>query len=572
VLRSATESASIPDIACQNTMHLLKRLPAGGGFKLKFFSNSLAPPYAILSHTWTEGEEVTYNELLAGTGAVKPGYAKIRFCGEQAAADGFEYFWVDTCCIDKSSSAELSEAINSMYSWYENATICYAYLSDVSHLGSNSSKDHAMVEFSKSKWFGRGWTLQELIAPSEVVFFSKEWSPIGTKSDLAEDLAKITGIDRRVLGGAHPSVSSIADRMSWASKRTTTREEDIAYSLIGIFDINMPLLYGEGKKAFIRLQEEIMKVSDDQSLFAWKSSDPISHAGLLAASPEYFDTSRSITSPGLLKGSESSSTTSRGICANFGLQINWGEDGTHFARLACHRKEDGYQYAIVLQHIQGDQYIRINTNHLEALGPKQQHDHIFHKAVYVRQNLFQPLQQSRFPNNANVHDNIEWFWIRGTKDLQFSEPNACPRWYQDIALFGLDISQIGRVLVTLREPEDQSMSLLFRIYDGKPFCMLEDSANLSSDMGPWEELGLGTYHERIVKDKPRSDGSDRSELWMTARVSQVKIRSHPCTVITLCSKTVPLEVVRQKSIAQALAQARAAWTPRGQFSFLKSKQ
>jgi hypothetical protein len=539
-------------------MRLLKHLPAGGGFELNSFDNNNdIPPYAILSHTWTDGQEVTYNELLAGTGVIKSGYAKIRFCGEQAARDGLEYFWVDTCCIDKSSSAELSEAINSMYNWYENATICYAYLSDVSNLGSNSSKES--VEFSQSNWFKRGWTLQELIAPSELVFFSMEWSRIGTKANLTEDLTRITGIDRRVLGGAHPSVSSIADRMSWAAKRKTRRDEDIAYSLIGIFDINMPLLYGEGKKAFIRLQEEIMKVSDDQSVFAWKSSDPIFHSGLLAASPEHFGTSRSITSPGLLKGNKSSLTTSRGICANLGLEVNWGENGTYFARLACYREEDGYQYAIVLQYVQDDQYIRINTNRLEALGPPQQSGLISPKAVYVRQNLFQPLQQSRFPSNLNVHDNIEWFWLRGTKDLQFSEPNACSRWYPEIALFGLDISQIGRVLVTLRESEGKNMSLLFGIYDGKPFCLLEDSANPSSDMGPWDELGLGTYHQRIVKEKT---GPNELEIWMTARASQVQIRSYPCTVITLCSKTVESKVVERNRQAQILEQAQAASTRR----------
>jgi hypothetical protein len=556
-------------------MRLLKRLPAGDGFELESFDNdNLTPPYAILSHTWTKGQEVTYNELLAGTGAVKPGYAKICFCGDQAAKDGLEYFWVDTCCIDKSSSAELSEAINSMYNWYENATKCYAYLSDVSYLGGNYPKEPVMVEFSKSRWFKRGWTLQELIAPSEVVFFSKEWSPIGTKSSLTKDLTEITGIDRQVLGGAHPSVSSIADRMSWAAKRETTRDEDIAYSLLGIFDINMPLLYGEGKKAFIRLQEEIMKVSDDQSIFAWKSSDPISHSGLLATYPEHFDTSKGITSPGLLKGSRSSSTTSRGICANFDLEINWGEDGTDFARLACHRKEDGYQYAIILQQVQNDQYIRINTNRLEALGPPQPSGHVLPKAVYVRQNLFQPLQHSRFPSNVKVHDTVKWFWIRGTKDLRFSEPHACSRWYQEIGLFGLDTSQIGRVLVTLRESDDQNMSLLFGIHEDNPFCLLEDSANLSSDVGLGDELGFGTYHQRIVKDKPRSDKprsdkprsdkprSDEPEVWMTARVSQVQIRSYPCTVITLCSKTVRSEVVRRNSQTRALEQARAASTRR----------
>ncbi|GAB1309854.1 Heterokaryon incompatibility domain-containing protein [Madurella fahalii] len=200
----------------------------------------------------------------------KAGYSKITYACSQAAKDGYRYVWIDTCCIDKRSSAEVSEAINSMWSWYQRAAVCYAYLEDV-HFddytqGYRTWKD----DFSNSRWFTRGWTLQELLAPRKVVFYAKGWRILGTKSSLVKTVEKITGIDEltllepRLVHGA-----SVARRMSWAAKRTTTRTEDVAYSLLGIFNINMPIIYGESENAFLRLQEEIIKRSDDQSIFAW---------------------------------------------------------------------------------------------------------------------------------------------------------------------------------------------------------------------------------------------------------------------------------------------------------------
>lgn len=173
---------------------------------------------------------------------------------------------INRCCIDKTSSAELSEAINSMFRWYQNAQACYAYLADVS---SDSGPSQEPSEFSKSRWFTRGWTLQELIAPSNVVFYSRDWHILGTKDQLADLLERITRIDCETLRGQDLQFVSVSKKMSWAAHRKTSRVEDIAYSLLGIFDVNMPLLYGEGKKAFLRLQEEILKVSNDQTLFAW---------------------------------------------------------------------------------------------------------------------------------------------------------------------------------------------------------------------------------------------------------------------------------------------------------------
>ncbi|KAL6159807.1 hypothetical protein ACJBU6_02228 [Exserohilum turcicum] len=237
----------------------------------EFFGNSI-PPYAILSHTWGD-DEVTFVDLPLDSPKTRAraGYQKIEFTCQQALADGVGYAWVDTCCIDKRSSSELSEAINSMFAWYRSADHCYAYLFDV-----QSSIEEE--QFGRSRWFTRGWTLQELLAPRDVVFYSQQWERLGQKSVHTNLISKITEIDAEALiktstrrrGGHNPFGSyCVAKRMSWASRRETTRIEDLAYCLLGVFDINMPLLYGEGSRAFHRLQEEIIRRIDDDSILAW---------------------------------------------------------------------------------------------------------------------------------------------------------------------------------------------------------------------------------------------------------------------------------------------------------------
>lgn len=232
--------------------------------------------YAILSHTWENGEEVSYGEFRSRgarrkRGPRKRGWQKIEKTCQLALDNGCDFAWVDTCCIDKTSSAELTEAINSMFPWYADSIICYTYLSDF-----DSSDPDA--EMSHSRWFTRGWTLQELIAPARVHFYDKSWNSIGTKDVLSDLLSLITGIGPEVLlASEHRNVEEtvyqmpIARKMSWAAKRETTRIEDMAYCLLGIFGVNLPLLYGEGKRAFVRLQEEIIKNSNDLSLLAWSS-------------------------------------------------------------------------------------------------------------------------------------------------------------------------------------------------------------------------------------------------------------------------------------------------------------
>jgi hypothetical protein len=248
-------------------MRLLQRSETGE-FSLTedLVGDDPTPRYAILSHTWgLDTEEVTFEDMINGTGEKKPGYEKIRFCGEQARQDGLRYFWIDTCCINKANYAELSHAINSMYRWYHNATRCYVYLSDVSTRKTKrdgSLRDTWESDFRRSRWFTRGWTLQELLAPISVEFFSHERERLGDKSSLTQLIHNITGIPKSALQGTRLSQFSVNERFSWIERRKTKVEEDKVYSLLGIFDVRIPLRYGEGTaSAFKRLEEEIDKLN-----------------------------------------------------------------------------------------------------------------------------------------------------------------------------------------------------------------------------------------------------------------------------------------------------------------------
>ena len=221
------------------------------------------PPYAILSHTWgPDDDEVTFDDLKNELGNSKANYKKIHFCGEQARKDNLQYFWVDTCCIDKKNAVEVGAAINSMFRWYQNTARCYVYLSDVSK--SDTKADNEMVweeAFRRSRWFTRGWTLQELIAPRLVDFFSLEGERLGSKLSLESMIHEITGIAKNALRGDTLSNFSIKERRSWAERRNTMIEEDEAYCLIGVFDVSMVPNYGERRdQAFRRLEEEIYKL------------------------------------------------------------------------------------------------------------------------------------------------------------------------------------------------------------------------------------------------------------------------------------------------------------------------
>ncbi|KAI0977093.1 heterokaryon incompatibility protein-domain-containing protein [Xylaria arbuscula] len=322
--------------------------------KLVLHPSQPSNEYVILSHTW-EDEEVTFQDFQnLDVARTKKGFSKIEETCRLACKFKMKWAWVDTCCIDKTSSAELSEAINSMYRWYQNATLCCAYLSDLpaeddgalstlqtdhqmtadstkrpskqNSKGVESAKDlqkesrgsmevlgdkskkhlkrkrsighsQAEVRLAQCRWFTRGWTLQELLAPSNIEFYDQQWNLRGTKESLKYPLSAITGIDVQALMKSRPLEDyPVAVRMSWGAKRETSRLEDIAYCLLGIFDIYMPMLYGEGENAFLRLQEEICKSTDDLSIFAWKRQHPdgFLNSGLFARPPAEYSSCRGL--------------------------------------------------------------------------------------------------------------------------------------------------------------------------------------------------------------------------------------------------------------------------------------
>jgi len=423
------------------------------------FNPDSIPSYAILSHTWGD-DEITYQDMQrleeGGAAAVfgsrrvkqKKGYPKVEAAAGLAKRDGFDYIWIDTCCIDKSSSAELSEAINSMYRWYEQSSICYAFLSDVAPRGREAPHE-AGSTFRLSRWFTRGWTLQELIAPRQVHFFCSDWTLLGSKieTDTKEKnnwgigvnlLSSITGIDRRVLSATITVEEiSVAARMSWASLRNTTREEDIAYCLLGIFAVNMPLLYGEGKRAFLRLQEAILHETDDQSLLAWRYEappDPLAAPlhGLLSPSPLYFKHSSEIRPlPPLLTGDPVPPTlSSQGLNIQLYLRpihnkASYSDrysDQLHdyHAILDCSVRDKGQERypAITLRRLYGKQFARVRPElitKLKAPGLEVPLDGEGYKPIYVRQKPVWILPDfiiEETPDDAGSLSGREYYTVR----------------------------------------------------------------------------------------------------------------------------------------------------------------
>ncbi|KAF5368517.1 hypothetical protein D9758_002462 [Tetrapyrgos nigripes] len=313
----------------------------------EFYSD--IPTYAILSHTWGS-EEVTFQDMQNPQAAErKAGYAKVLGACGHARKYNFKWIWIDSCCINKESSAELSEVINSMYGYYGDSEVCYVYLSDAS-----SVEDPRDVQsgFRKSRWFKRGWTLQELLSPRYVVFLGKDWEEIGTRWSLRDAISALTRIPSRVFEDGDMTRYSIAQKMSWAAFRETTRPEDQAYCLMGLFGVNMPPLYGEGPvNAFMRLQQEIIKVSDDRSIFAM--------SGEVVASET--DTIDEISSYSF---------------ANNGLHIHLpleevpylpaddGEGPVFLASLHCRSQIDGCYLSIYLRKINGRRYVRCRADKL----------------------------------------------------------------------------------------------------------------------------------------------------------------------------------------------------------------
>jgi hypothetical protein len=400
-------------------------------FRLESFFGSWTgvPEYAILSHAWGH-EEIIFDDIRDAREPLpvhKKGFAKLKGSCDQARRDGYRYIWNDTCCIDKGSSAELSEAINSMFKWYHHSQRCYAYLVDVNVPGEGG------VPFEKSRWFTRGWTLQELIAPRDVWFYDHNWSFIGRRQyiegdspdshDLAEAIAERTGIPMAMLRWYHylrrparneshlpsptsyemylPSIKqaedqllkalrsfSIAQKMSWAARRVTTRTEDEAYALLGVFEVNMPLLYGEGSRAFFRLQQEILRVSNDQSILAFQHLAAPTNVGgrspLLADSPRCFAdtpfehaTEHAPTWPDAPQGLHAPELLASFKALEIGLCLcplsNNGDDGRYYVGiLDCAYRDDVTSHpAIFLEEVDGNNliYCRVAGHILRRVTP-----------------------------------------------------------------------------------------------------------------------------------------------------------------------------------------------------------
>ncbi|KAI1641627.1 HET-domain-containing protein [Daldinia loculata] len=441
--------------------------------------------YAILSHTW-EDDEITFNDIendkatftSAKTAAAHASLSKILGACTQAADDGYDYIWIDSCCIDKRSSSELSEAINSMFAWYHDADVCYAFLLKAPN---ELVTTEAKAEFATNRWFTRGWTLQELLAPKDMIFFSGDWVPIGEKKFLCLLLAEITGVDFKILLGDEPLDSaSIARRMSWAAQRVTTRPEDKAYCLMGIFSVNMPMLYGEGgEKAFLRLQEEIMKQSDDNSLFAWvnPNSPPHAREGLLAADPSYFLNSNSIIPYQDWEPREPYTLTNRGL--KISLHLTALDDYKYVAALDCPVPpdyKDSTFLAIYLQKLSkyNDQYARIQAGQLASVRTR---GHLL--TVYVPQKPKPPSLEGAFLHHLvqlregpppTIYQLVCLLSPRLRNNIPgpMSARSSARKWVTD---------KWSLIYTLYRKPEQLSAALIFERTDGAKIAVLIGTLN-----------------------------------------------------------------------------------------------
>jgi len=424
------------------------------------------PEYAILSHRWRE-EEVLFADIHQPHAMRMKGYAKIEGCCKQARRDGYQYIWIDTCCIDKNSSAALAEAINSMYMWYENAQVCYAYLDDVAD---NEDPVAESVPFATSEWFTRGWTLQELIAPASLFFFDVRWREIGSKSSLASLLSSITGIHTDVLTRAvnlqagkltaDTTSFSVATKMSWAAGRKTTRPEDRAYSLMGIFNVHMPVIYGEGeRKAFFRLQLEIMRLSHAQSIFAWtqpSAGGTFTGAWPLAPSPDYFAKSSNVEDvPSDQWISYSQKRISQDViprldfsATNDGLDISLPlqrlPDDNYIALLSCRRPASERECAFVGIRLRksmrnAERYERIDHHILEDIvDPAGKFEY---KNIYISFPLSQPSSMLFFSNTTVLFIQSIGMNEHGFSMIDMENPPSCNQQKRD-----------GNIVLKVRRP------------------------------------------------------------------------------------------------------------------------
>ncbi|KAF3048922.1 hypothetical protein E8E11_009876 [Didymella keratinophila] len=487
---------------------------------------------AILSHCW-EDEEVIYTDLFDLTSArLKNGFAKVEKTCQQAIEDGFDYVWIDTCCIDKSSSAELSEAINSMFAWYRRSAKCYAYLA---HVGEREG-------IARSKWFTRAWTLQELLAPSSVQaegkigmeFFSRSWQQLGSKSSLSNIISNITGVGIQYL--------------------EATRAEDIAYSLLGIFDVNMPLLYGEGKlKAFRRLQEEIMKVSEDETLFAWESTEfniGSSSADVLASDPKDFSEASNLIPFASDDPVIPYSMTHRGLrvwlqlfrfddlakVTDVDLHRNvrplrspvmiWSSQALVWAILRCHVIHDFHHFVIIpLQHLAADIYVRDTSTNVALMPVSSFPYSIPEFEIYIRNSRTQSIANSiqrRFGFLIrNIPEGLQIAttscptaaWNPEDKILQGDRAGPEERfWYAGLLL----VFQPSKKFLPFKYGVCLSLGCVWSLgmKEPTPWCHLDNTVRITND------IDLVGFHNAAQSRKERHEVAHYPDTyWTTDKVS-----------------------------------------------------
>ena len=495
-----------------------------------FNDDDSIPPYAILSHTWGNAEISLHDLLNYAESKLEEseGYKKISSCCALAAIEGYEYVWIDTCCIDKTSSAELTEAINSMYCWYQGAQKCYVYLADVC-IGDDLEYTMAEKAFGQSRWFTRGWTLQELLAPKNLFFYDQNWRKLGSKSSLMLQISSATGI---LINHIHDiNDASIAQKMSWASNRQTSRKEDMAYSLMGIFDVNMPLLYGEGKKAFTRLQHEIVKISNDESIFAWRDVDFV-ESGLFAQSPKAFAESGNVfqiasNEPDYVYRAPYT-VTNRGLAIEaWAIQDSLStfilDRGFAILPLNCARRSTRSfdQIAIELEKVSRDEFVRFSPGKLDRLQDGKM-DHLQRQAdkrsmelTYVRSGLIPRTSHeqrvSLFINKSSI-SNLSGRWV-----LEISSLYNCrlvqdrgPPSKEDLSrimlgsddsfatvgltcrngpFFGIVVHSAGRKLSVLSRSKDLGEEIR-KHEDGRDCRCSTDPAPIQLEVGRWVSMVL----------------------------------------------------------------------------------
>ena len=432
-------------------------------FKLEEFFDDTVPPYAILSHTWgNDNEEVSFRDIEEGKfekAGIRP--IKLEGCCKQAKKDSLRYAWIDTCCIDKTNSVELGEAINSMFQWYRHASICYTYLSDVP---ADDNPRNPRSKFSSSRWFERGWTLQELLAPQKLCFYNSEWRYLGTKSEMSVMIEKITGIPRPfLLGIAELRDASVAQRMSWAARRVTKRKEDIAYSLLGIFGVVMPMIYGEGRQAFRRLQQEIIRESRDDSILAWglnlmgstsSNSTEVISEGVFAAAPSDFMSCGHIVSREQYTTPINSFDISGGSLRIY-LPVFTTSGGETFGLLKCGPEDNteqavGIPLNIAMSREPSDEYIRPQGRYSVLLPTAT--PEVLTKLIHIR--------KERHSKALAKLNRKNWFYIKeGVEtNLELIDVSPRARWHKDNAMVETTTESDGnvmqRTLIRLRHEKE----------------------------------------------------------------------------------------------------------------------